>query len=284
MSTFKDLFQSILDSSKERIKSPIIGTYIISFVIYNWRTILFLIFSNASIEDKIIVINNEYCGLIQLIIPLVITVIYILLFPFINLKIEKILGKVNESRLEENHKVLISKLTKKAEIAAKERIVEAERAGTENIANLKSEIDTLRNEKQTLIDNYSIEKDEYKQQIDAISKRSELNSDKLGKAQTNLSEIEYKFNEIRNYLSRVYVERITLPEDELFKFTITTLTDREIEDLRSINEQNEKKTLSKFSELSLQLMKKSGVLKQNFEGGLSLTEKGLNIVSRIREK
>lgn len=53
----KDFFQSIIDSSKDRIKNPFIGVYISSFLIYNWRSISIYLFSRKTIECKIEVIN-----------------------------------------------------------------------------------------------------------------------------------------------------------------------------------------------------------------------------------
>ena len=81
----KELFQSIFDSSNERIKNPFIGSYITAFILYNWRAIFLLVFSNATIEDKIVVINHEYCTLSAILWPLSIAFFYILILPYLNL-------------------------------------------------------------------------------------------------------------------------------------------------------------------------------------------------------
>ena len=65
----KEIFLSLFDTSKDRIKSPFIGSYITAFIIYNWRAFFLLLFSNAKIEDKIVVINHEYCYKEAILIP-----------------------------------------------------------------------------------------------------------------------------------------------------------------------------------------------------------------------
>ncbi|KQO20940.1 hypothetical protein ASF10_15275 [Flavobacterium sp. Leaf82] len=86
--TIADLIKDFIDSTKERLKTPISGAFLWSFIVYNWRPIFLLIFSDTSIENKIVVINYEYCSFWAIFWPLVIATFYTLLIPKIMLLID----------------------------------------------------------------------------------------------------------------------------------------------------------------------------------------------------
>ncbi len=46
----KDIIKSFFEASRDRIKNPLIGTFIISWIAINWRPIMILIFSEKTIE------------------------------------------------------------------------------------------------------------------------------------------------------------------------------------------------------------------------------------------
>lgn len=142
----KELFQSIFDSSNERIKNPFIGSYITAFILYNWRAIFLLIFSNASIEDKIVVINYEYCSKGAILWPLVIAIFYILVLPYLNIIFDFLLSYSNTKKNKRLKEGVISKLEQKKAEAKYEREIADERAGTNEVGNLRDKIDALENE------------------------------------------------------------------------------------------------------------------------------------------
>ena len=55
----KEFLQTIFKTSEERIKNPIIGSFFTSWLIFNWKPILFFIFTNKTVEEKIIYIENN---------------------------------------------------------------------------------------------------------------------------------------------------------------------------------------------------------------------------------
>lgn len=142
----KELFQSIFDSSSERIKNPFIGSYITAFALYNWRAIFLLLFSKASIEDKIVVINHEYCCKEAILWPLLIAIFYILVLPYINLFFDSLLTYSNSKKNKRIKASIISKLEQKKAEAKYEREIADERAGTNEVENLKDQIDALEKE------------------------------------------------------------------------------------------------------------------------------------------
>ena len=94
----KDLLKDIIESSRDRVKTPITGSFILAFVIYNWRPILYLIFSDVTIEDKIDHINKTYCDIWALIGPLGIAIVYVAIVPYIMMGLEYCTKKAVEGR------------------------------------------------------------------------------------------------------------------------------------------------------------------------------------------
>lgn len=145
-----DYFKSLLEASRERLKNPILGTYTISFTLFNWRPLLFLIFSNASIEDKIVVINSEYCCWSALLWPLVIASIITFAVPYIMLGVDLGLIIPKKDRRLIKHKEKIIRLDEQITIATKEFEIQNRKSGTKAIESLQDSILSLENEKQTL--------------------------------------------------------------------------------------------------------------------------------------
>ena len=80
MNSIKEFFLSFIESTKDRLKNPMIGAFIIAWVAINWRFIFILFFSNKKIEDKITFIETNYFDLnYNLWIPLGFAVFYILI-------------------------------------------------------------------------------------------------------------------------------------------------------------------------------------------------------------
>ena len=60
----EDQEQGIIDSTKEALKSrinnPFIGSFVISWILWNWKAVLFLAFANKDIERKIEILQSDY--------------------------------------------------------------------------------------------------------------------------------------------------------------------------------------------------------------------------------
>ena len=95
----KDILKSFLEVSKERIKNPIIGTFLISWVAINWRLIAILIFSNNSIENRIDYAEECYVDIsTYFIIPLLVTLLYVIVLPYFTWGVEEL---IKSQRLKE---------------------------------------------------------------------------------------------------------------------------------------------------------------------------------------
>lgn len=116
--TFSELIQNIIDSSKERIKNPVVGAFICSFIVCNWRPIFLLMFSDMKMEDKIYVVN-EYCTVGAFLYPLSFAIIYTISVPFIMILIDKILGHAKKQRVANIYKNKTDVLQEKIKLASK---------------------------------------------------------------------------------------------------------------------------------------------------------------------
>ncbi len=60
---FKEFSQSIKANLYERVSSPLIGSVAISWLIFNWKAIFYLIYSDAKIEEKLLVFSFQYADI-----------------------------------------------------------------------------------------------------------------------------------------------------------------------------------------------------------------------------
>lgn len=141
--TIVDLIKDLIDTSKERLKTPISGAFIWSFLIYNWRPIAVLFFSNAPLEDRIVVINDVYCGYLAIIMPIVIAFIYTVGVPMLMVQIDKLLIKTKKTRVDNIYESKEHTIDKKITLAKKEFELKNAESGNKQIDELQERINTL---------------------------------------------------------------------------------------------------------------------------------------------
>lgn len=216
----KEFIQSIFDSSHERIKNPFVGSYIIAFFLFNWRAFFLLIFSDEKIEDKIIVINHEYCSKDSLLWPLIISLFYILILPYINLLFDELLSYSNTKKEERIKRKIIEKLQHKKSEAKYEREIAEELAGTSEILELKNKIERLNGENEKLSQQNKEIFDRYNQSIE-INKTEQANIklslDELTKEKQKIErEFEKYVNTTKPLRFEYSKETLTVDEKEYF--------------------------------------------------------------------
>lgn len=141
----KEILESFSESSRERIKNPIIGSFLTAFLIYNWKAIVFLIFSKAAIEDRIIVIKYEYSAYDSILFPVLISFGYLLILPYLSSFLDKILYNILTKRYEQKNKIKIFTLSNKRETARLEREIADIKAGTSDVEELRKRNEELQN-------------------------------------------------------------------------------------------------------------------------------------------
>ncbi|WP_339888642.1 hypothetical protein [uncultured Flavobacterium sp.] len=198
-----EFFKGLLEASRDRLKNPILGTYSISFILFNWRPLLFLMFSKASIEDKIIVTNSLYCSWGALLWPLLITIIIAFGVPYFMLLVDIALVKSKKDRRRIRHDEQIISLDEQITIATKEFEIQSRKSGTKTIELLQDSISSLEIEKQTLQESINSERElnstEVKKLNDVLKNEIEKNNHSKNNPEISFSEKAFEtFNYLQN--------------------------------------------------------------------------------------
>lgn len=175
--TFPDLIKNLLDSSKERLKTPIVGSFILSFLFYNWRVLALLFFSKATIEDRIIVINHEYLGFLAYFWPFIIALGYSLGVPYLMKWIDQILVGVKEVRRQHIYNAKDSTLRLKIKLADKELELQDKISRNKDKQELLDKISEMESDKSKILmelDEVAERSAEYQRNI--LDLNSELNN------------------------------------------------------------------------------------------------------------
>jgi hypothetical protein len=196
-----DFFQSILEASKDRLKNPVLGTYSISFILFNWQPISILLFSRKTIEEKITSIDLTYYSWETFLWPSLITIIIIFTPPFFMLLADIALNKVKNKRIEIRHNEKTINLDNQIIIATKEFEIQNRKSGTKTIETLQETISILEKEKRDLILSINSERDANLKEIKRIKELSKNEIEKdIYTENKNFVEFSEKVFDVYNQL------------------------------------------------------------------------------------
>lgn len=82
--SFKDLLSSTAGTAAMRVRNPALGAFALSWCAFNWKAILYLLFSDAGIEGKIDYISAHSSWKTIIIFPCASVIILCLCLPWIN--------------------------------------------------------------------------------------------------------------------------------------------------------------------------------------------------------
>lgn len=195
----KEFFDSLLLTSKDRLKNPLIGAFIISWIVFNWKPLLILFFSDKSIEEKIYLVSPNGFWEAGFWVPLIIAVLYLILMPYVLVLLEKTTDDSFYRRRDNFRKRRLAELKASREIVREEVELERLKAESKDVAELNESVQKLKaqieesdaviREQGSIIENLELENS---------SMRDELSEGK-GKLKTNLSEGE-KLRRIKRFL------------------------------------------------------------------------------------
>lgn len=148
--TISDLLKEIIDSSKERVKTPISGAYVLSFLLWNWRPITLLIFEKATITEKIIIINSEYCNLMAIIGPLLLSIFFTVGIPHLMTIIDVLLLPAKKKRLKTIYHAKTNELTEQIVLVVKELELQDKKNRSKTTEDFEQQINSLQNRFETL--------------------------------------------------------------------------------------------------------------------------------------
>lgn len=145
----------VIGTAKERMANPFISSLVISFICINWKPVLYIILSKKSIEEKFDYIKEEFYGeqyfgfdnvKMYFILPILFTLFYLIVLPYIMDLIEEKLNNVNIKKSDRQHVLNKRKYTDNVKIAEAEYEIEVARSGYKDRERLNLELkDALKN-------------------------------------------------------------------------------------------------------------------------------------------
>jgi hypothetical protein len=138
-----DLLKTLLATAKDRLKNPIIGSFIFLWIAFNWKPIMIILFSSKSIEERISHVTKEYTEIWYL-IPLILALLYILLTPYVMWIIDFLLNKGTEGRKHMKNESIKSDLDREIEIIQKKKELEKLTTEHTNLKESNEELEKLR--------------------------------------------------------------------------------------------------------------------------------------------
>jgi len=143
----KDIFLSIFKTSEERLKNPFVGTFILSFLAFNWKPIIVLFLSNKKIENRIGYIVKNYSQIETLLyFPLIMALVYIIVLPYFMWLFESITFKSYKERNQNLYKSKLVDIDGKKSVALSEIELENLKADYKEKADLNNQINSLKNQ------------------------------------------------------------------------------------------------------------------------------------------
>lgn len=142
--TLSELLKDIIDTSKDRVKNPITGAFILTFLVYNRKPILYFLLSDQSVERRINVITKHYnLDVSNFLWPAFYSLCILITIPLINLGLSWLLKKPKQKSLE----LFYSEKNDKAE---RERDLQNKIAGNQELETLNDRIENLTKENSNL--------------------------------------------------------------------------------------------------------------------------------------
>lgn len=182
--TFTESYEKALDTFFEPIKNrfanPIVSSFAISWIVVNWKPVLFLIFSNNSILEKFDFIERTYYGNkgdninYFLWIPLFMGIIYTIAMPFIEIGLDWIFSIPRKKRIKRNYDLQKTDLFEEKSVA----MLKAE---IKEISELNSIIIVQKKENKELRDSIEEEKDTTKKVRKLLQDEEQKTTDALAK-------------------------------------------------------------------------------------------------------
>ncbi|MCD0480463.1 hypothetical protein LPB90_18645 [Chryseobacterium sp. LC2016-29] len=226
----------------DRFRNPYILTFLISWILFNWKPISFFIFSKGNVEYKIKFIITHYSdSLNYFFYPFGITLLYLFALPYLNMINEWFILFSIKKRANFIASQAIHKIDKDTEIAAKEivkefKISKARNAENENktikdlnqmITELQRNLSTERSEKQEIILQYENDiqdiKDTNLKVVENLNKESSNIKNQYDQLKTIALDQENKFSKKINDAEKKYeiseflYNRMKDPVDKLIK-------------------------------------------------------------------
>lgn len=176
----KEFISNLFKTSNERLKNPLIYSFLISWIAFNWRPIFIVFISKKSIEERISYISANFNEIeFTLFYPLMFSLGYVIILPYVMWLIERVVRIAKIWRKENLVNEKIDDLKGKQRIAVQERVYEQTKAGNAEISELNSKIEELKlsnEQKQKEIESLKIDLTETKKEWNKLEQYINLES------------------------------------------------------------------------------------------------------------
>lgn len=211
----KELISNIFQTSNERIKNPFIGSFILSWIFFNWKILLTIMLSDLKIEGRIEYISSNFTSISNsLYNPLIFAGFYVLALPYIMWFIDYLILKAKKGRKKNLIEEKISDIIDKQKIAIEESKYENIKASYAEVSELNKKIEdlnTINGEKQKEIQNLKIQLIEIQQERDKLEQYITLedpDKDSNEYTESEIKKLDDEFYEFSSTEAYTYLEDI----------------------------------------------------------------------------
>lgn len=138
----KEVLEAMFKSSKERIRNPLIFSFIISWIIYNWNWILIMFYSKLTIEEKIDIVKpiDGILWSLGFWYPLFFAFIYTLVLPYLLILVDNLTNHSFDGRKRASSDRRLIELKYSLKVVAAEVMLERERTEHKDISELNKQV------------------------------------------------------------------------------------------------------------------------------------------------
>ncbi|EJD6400492.1 hypothetical protein M0H77_RS09965 [Providencia rettgeri] len=186
----KEIVQAVTEAAKDRIKNPVMATFVISWCVFNWSSLLVLIFGNDSIQQKVQIASVAFSDKSSWLIPIFFTATYLFINKPLNLVFQKAMVGFDYISMAIEH----SKKIKELELEKERESLRAEKdmAYEDTKTNKEKEIQEMKEQ-------ITVSKDKegaLTREIDELKKEKEFNRNEMNELQKTNSKQQEKVNEL----------------------------------------------------------------------------------------
>lgn len=209
----KDFISNFFKISNERLKNPLLFSFLLSWIAFNWRSVFTLLLSDKKIEDRITYISENFSEIeYTLYYPLIFSLGYVLLLPYFTWLIEVLVQFAKIGRKRNLISEQLSDLKDKQKLAREEYKYEQEKAGNAEISQMNSTIQELTNansEKDKTIERLKIDLTESKKELRKLEQYISLeNPDEAELNDEIKKELDKEYEEFLKTEVSTYFEEI----------------------------------------------------------------------------
>ena len=270
-----EFIKALFANATERIKNPLIGTFFMSWIVFNWKAILFLLFSVNDIETKLTILSDKYYNLGNLIFyPLLVALGYIFLLPYITLGIDFLLKHSNNKQSERIQKNKLISIDSQITIALKNIDLEQKQTEYRERRNINVNIEVLNKTIQELQNDLSSERTSFSNSITELNEVKDDLTKTIKDYYTQFTQVKYLINSIKSRLKTFkFEESIELISLNNIETEITKI-------LKILNESENYTDIIDVKRIGRDI-DKDVILEQSIKKGVS---DSMNLIGRITKR